>query len=123
MTQLKYRYRFLLIGVLLLVTVLPKDVARADVGIPLAHPGHSLSPGDLATNVQMVSEKIEIIIQEDSLTASVSATIAPANPTETAAAVESPASNISPSFSLIMGFLFIVTAGVLIIIAVKRREK
>ena len=123
MTQLKNRCRFLLIGVLLLITVLPKDVARADVGLPPVYPGYSLSPGDLATNVQLVSEVVEIVIQEDSFAALVSATITSANPTETAAAVESPASNISPSFTLIMGILFIVTAGVLIIVAVKRREK
>lgn len=73
MTQLKYRYRFLLIGVLLLVTVLPKDVARADVGVPPAHPGYSLSPGDLVTNVQMVSEEVVIVINEDPFKASVEA--------------------------------------------------
>jgi hypothetical protein len=39
--------------------------ARADVGVPPAQPGSSLSPGDFETNVQMVSEVVEINILEE----------------------------------------------------------
>ena len=63
----------LIIGLLLLLTVFPRDNAKADVGLPPAHPGSSLSPGEYNTNVQMVSEEVEIFIEEDTLEASVSA--------------------------------------------------
>ena len=73
MAQSKKISWFLFIGLLLLLTVFPINKAKADVGLPPAHPGSSLSPGEYATNVQMVSEKVEIIIEEETLKASVSA--------------------------------------------------
>ena len=123
MTQPKYRYRFLLVAVLLLIMVIPKNTARADTGIPPAHPGSSLSPGNLSTNLKMVSEEVVITFDDDPYQASISTTITAANPTEIAAAAEPSSSNNSLPFSLIMGVIFIGAAGVLIIIAVKRGEK
>jgi len=73
MTATKKRYPFLLIGILLLLMGIPRSDAKADVGLPPAHPGYSLSPGDYETNVQMVSEVVEIIIDEGPLKASVEA--------------------------------------------------
>jgi hypothetical protein len=73
MNSQKNRFPFLLIGILLLLTILPGSDVKADVGVPPAHPGYSLSPGDYETNVQMVSEVVEIIIREDPFKASVSA--------------------------------------------------
>lgn len=51
------------------------------------------------------------------------ATAAPTNPTETSAPEELSTSINAPSFSLMMGILFIGAAGVLIFIAVKRGVK
>ena len=73
MVSKKFRFQSLLIGLILVLTALPGEYARADVGVPPAHPGYSLSPGDFETNVQMVSEKVEIIIHEDPFKASVEA--------------------------------------------------
>ncbi len=47
--------------------------ASADVGLPPAHPGSSVTPKDTRTNVQMVSETVDIIIEEDPYQAVVSA--------------------------------------------------
>lgn len=52
----------LLLGFLFLAVALP---ARADVGLPPAHPGYSISPGDFTTNVQMLAEEVLIDIQTD----------------------------------------------------------
>jgi len=73
MTPEKNRYLFLLIGILLLLSVIPKSTVKADVGVPPAHPGYSLSPGDYETNVQMVSEEVRIVINEDPFKALVTA--------------------------------------------------
>jgi len=74
MVSKKFHFQSLLIGLLLVLTILPAGNAKADVGIPPAHPGYSLSPGDYDTNVQMVSEEVVIIIHKDPYNASVGAT-------------------------------------------------
>ncbi len=73
MAQWKNRLRLLIIPLLLLLTAIHQDDVRADVGIPPAQPGSSLSPGDLITNVQMVSEEVEITILKETDTALISA--------------------------------------------------
>lgn len=61
----KNRYQLFLIGLLLFLIVTPRDDASADVGPPPAQPGSSLSPGEFTTNVQMVSEEVQITIDDD----------------------------------------------------------
>lgn len=46
MTQSKKRYRLLFTGLLLLLTVIPRDNARADVGVPPA-PSATVAAADL----------------------------------------------------------------------------
>jgi hypothetical protein len=74
MAQCKNRCRLLLIPLLLLLTVIPRGDAAADVGPPPAQPGSSLSPGEFTTNVQMVSEEVQITIDDDPYQAFVWAT-------------------------------------------------
>ncbi|MGB2963544.1 MAG: hypothetical protein WBB69_06115 [Anaerolineales bacterium] len=74
MTESKYHSRLLLIGLLLLLTVIHRDDATADVGPPPAQPGSSLSPGEFSTNVGMVSEEVQITIDDDPYQAFVWAT-------------------------------------------------
>ena len=65
MAQCKNRCRLLLIVLLLLLTAIHRDGASADVGPPPAQPGSSLSPGEFFTNVEMVSEEVQITIDND----------------------------------------------------------
>ncbi len=120
MISKKFRFQSLLIGLLLVFTVLPGGFARADVGLPPAQPGSSLSSGEYDTNVQMVSTEGA---------ASVSPT--PPDPIATTSAPDPTGSDVEPGspnatpsipFSFIMGGGFISAAVVLIIIAVKRGE-
>ncbi len=133
MTQSKKRYWLLFAGLLLLLTVIPRDNAKADVAVPPAHPGPSLSPGDFETNVQMVSEEVEIIIKEDPFEASAAASVSPtppvpsatqppADPTQPDGEIEAQSAAPPLSSPPIMGISFIAVAVVLIIIAVKRGE-
>ncbi len=121
MDHSKKHYPLLLIGVLLLLTSIPADDARADVGLPPAQPGYSLSTGEYDTNIQMVSEAgaASVSLTTPAPTATTSA------PDPTGSDVELDSPNASPSipFSLIMGGGFISIAVVLIIIAVRRGEK
>jgi hypothetical protein len=55
----------LLLFSLVLLASLIAFPAQADVGLPPAHPGWSISPGDFVTNVQMVSEEVLIDVQTE----------------------------------------------------------
>ena len=64
----------LLQGIILFTMLIASgQTASADVGIPPAHPGSSLTPKNIRTNVQMVSEEVDIIIQDDPYQAVVNA--------------------------------------------------
>jgi len=63
----------LIIGLLLSLAQITSNDVKADVGVPPAQPASSLSPGEIDTQVQMVSEEVEIIIREEEYQASVSA--------------------------------------------------
>lgn len=73
MAQWINRSRLLVIPLLFLLAVIHQDDVRADVGVPPAQPGSSLSPGDYLTNVQMVSEEVQITILDEPFEASISA--------------------------------------------------
>ena len=63
----------LVIGLLLGLITITADDVKADVGVPPAQPASSLSPGEIDTEVQMVSEDVEIVIHEETSDASVTA--------------------------------------------------
>jgi len=64
-SSLKQRTVILQGIILLTMLIASGQTASADVGLPPAHPGSSVTPKDTQTNVQMVSEEVDIIIENN----------------------------------------------------------
>jgi hypothetical protein len=73
MKHRNFHLPILIIVLLLSLAHITSNDVKADVGVPPAQPASSLSPGEIDTQVQMVSEQVEIIIHEEAFQASVSA--------------------------------------------------